>query len=740
VSERAARQWRAFLSGYRRLHVYTVDPGAHAMARELVPIIREDGRLVSWFADGWSAAHAVTCRPSSELPQALLPGDGLILGSQTNYSRTQAVIRQAATSEAKSIFIFDHWKNYGEHFAGGALADAIVVPDDVARTALMAALGEAAARRVQVLPHLALAAAVERIAKRPLCPEAGLIAVLLDPTEAADGLGYDWRNMLAAMAECAAQRNRLHDHVRVLVRPHPRQDVAMVSDGLCEFAWRGIPAATDTGDVEMLIARASEIWGMTTTALNVALAAGKPVKSFQIGRNAAGAKASNPHIEPFTLTSVGSASQLDRSRPVNETLAINGGSPAVERPLKGFNGIGAHEREAVMSFLSRATPLSGFHGSARPTFFGGPEVRAFEDAWRERFAVEHVISVNSATSGLIAAMGAIGIGPGDEVITSPYTMTATAIAPLIYGGIPVFADIEPDYFCLDPMAVERAITPRTRAILAVNLFGHPAELSALRRLADAKGLYLVEDSAQAVLAEEGSRLAGTVGHIGIFSLNIHKHIQTGEGGVCITADADLARRLQLIRNHGENVVDWLQVKDLTNIVGFNFRLTELSAAVGRAQLERLDQLVARVESIARRLTEGTSDLPGFSPPAVRRDCRHVYFMWSAKVDPTRLGASRATFSKALEAEGVPNAQGYVKPIYSLPMFQQRIAIGKHGFPFNLGDRTYLDGLCPVTEAMHRTNLIQFQPVSWDVEDDQVDMMIEAIHKVHRHADLLHDEG
>ena len=172
---------------------------------------------------------------------------------------------------------------------------------------------------------------------------------------------------------------------------------------------------------------------------------------------------------------------------MTERLAIYGGSPAVRRPLKPFSGIGTRERNAVLGFFDRGTALSGFHGSAQPTFFGGPEVKAFEAAWCKRFGVAHAVSVNSATSALIAAMGAIGIGPGDEVITSPYTMTATAIAPLFYGGIPVFADIELDYFCLDIAAVERAITPRTRAILAVNIFGHPAELGKLRALADARG-------------------------------------------------------------------------------------------------------------------------------------------------------------------------------------------------------------------------------------------------------------
>jgi dTDP-4-amino-4,6-dideoxygalactose transaminase len=419
-----------------------------------------------------------------------------------------------------------------------------------------------------------------------------------------------------------------------------------------------------------------------------------------------------------------------------EPLAVFGGRPAVRRPLQPFSGIGSHERAAVLRFLDSGAPLSGFHGSPRPTFFGGPEVRAFEAAWCERFGVKHAVSVNSATSALIAAMGAIGIGPGDEVITSPYTMTATAMAPLFYGGVPVFADIEENYFCLDPAAVERAITPKTRAILAVNIFGHPADLARLRAFADARGIFLIEDNAQAALAKENGHLAGTIGHIGIYSLNIHKHIQTGEGGICVTDVPDLAQRLQLIRNHGENVVEWFKIADLTNIVGFNARMTELSAAVGRAQLERIEELVARAESIAKRLSCGTSDLDGLTPPAVRDGCRHTYFMWSLKVDPAALGTSRAAFSKALSAEGFTNAEGYVEPIYLLPMFQKRIAIGSQGFPFNLSDRTYPKGLCPVAEAMHETRLLQFQPVSWQVDDEQVDMLIEAIRKVHRHAAAL----
>ena len=421
---------------------------------------------------------------------------------------------------------------------------------------------------------------------------------------------------------------------------------------------------------------------------------------------------------------------------MTERLAILGGRPAVRRPLQPFSSIGPDEREAVLRFLDGGGSLSGFHGSAQPTFFGGPEVRAFESAWCDYFGVAHAVSVNSATSALIAAMGAVAIGPGDEVIVPPTTMTSTAIAPLFYGGIPVFADIDPDYFCLDPASVERTITPMTRAIIAVNLFGHPAALARLREIADRHGIYLVEDNAQAVLAEENGRRAGTIGHIGIYSLNVHKHIQTGEGGVLVTADAELAKRLQLIRNHGENVVDWLNVKDLTDIVGFNFRMTELTAAVARAQLAHVEPLVERVESIAQRLTAGIANLPGLTPPAVRSGCRHNYYMWSMKFDADTIGTSRALFSRALAAEGFPNAEGYVRPIYLIPMFQQRIAIGGNSFPFTLRDRHYPPGLCPVAEAMHSRELLQFQPVSWLVEDDQVDMLIDAIRKVHAQVAAL----
>lgn len=419
-------------------------------------------------------------------------------------------------------------------------------------------------------------------------------------------------------------------------------------------------------------------------------------------------------------------------------LAIHGGLPSVSRNLLAFNSIGSLEKEAVLEFLDSNALQSGFHGSARPSFFGGEQVKALEQAWSKRFGVKYSISVNSATSGLMAAMGAIGISPGDEVIVPAYSMSASALAPLIYGGIPIFVDIEDQYYCLDVDKVLAAITPATKAIIVVNLFGHPAELRRLKEIADQNNLFLIEDNAQAILAEENCRLAGTVGHIGVYSLNVHKHIQVGEGGVCVTDDDQLALRLQLIRNHGENVIDWLNVEDLTNLVGFNFRMNEITAVMAKIQLSRVDELVERVELICERLSMELGELPGLVPPKVRPGCRHNYYMWSAQFDAKVVGTSREKFSQALNAEGFPNSFGYVKPIYRLPVFQKKVAIGREGFPFNYAGRRidYHAGLCPATERMHSETLIQYQPVSWSADDEQVTMLIEAVQKVYKNAKFL----
>ncbi len=420
-----------------------------------------------------------------------------------------------------------------------------------------------------------------------------------------------------------------------------------------------------------------------------------------------------------------------------DRLALLGGSPVIGQPLRPYRTMGAEEAAAVARVMESGV-LSGFVGAWCDAFHGGPVVQEFEAAWRAMFGCHHAISVNSNTSGMIAAIGAARVGPGDEVIVPPYTMSATAMAPLFYGAIPVFVDIEPETFCLDPTKVRAAITPRTRAILVVNLFGHPAALHELRALADEHGLVLIEDNAQGPLALENGRHAGTIGHIGVFSLNYHKHIHTGEGGVCTTDDDNLARRLLMIRNHGENVVDDLPVGDIVNLIGYNFRLTELSAAIGIEQLKKAEALVARRQRIADRMSDALRGLPGLTVPVVRDGCRHVYYVWAARYDAAATGVSRQAIAAALTAEGCPNSLGYVQPLYMLPVFQRRIAIGRDGFPFTLTNRSYAPGLCPVAERMHQTELLEFHPCSYELEDGEVDAVIASFHKVFASLDALRD--
>jgi hypothetical protein len=293
----SVRLWREFLTSHDLIHVYTVDPGAHAIAFELVPLMADLGRLSGWFAEGWSTARNPECRPAAELTTKLGAGSTLLLGSQTDFKCTQRVLRHAMESGATTIFVFDHWKNYAEHFGGGSLPNIIVVPDAAARDQLVAAVGERAVQRVRILPHPGIEAAAERVAAYGDTVRPNMVALLLDPTELADGLGYDWKSSLKAALDTARARPGL----RLMVKPHPRQDADTVKLALATLDKANDVADLYTDETERLIAGSEQVWGMTTTALNVALATGKQIRSFQIGRNSAGARASNPHIEPFAI-------------------------------------------------------------------------------------------------------------------------------------------------------------------------------------------------------------------------------------------------------------------------------------------------------------------------------------------------------------------------------------------------------------------------------------------------------
>lgn len=418
---------------------------------------------------------------------------------------------------------------------------------------------------------------------------------------------------------------------------------------------------------------------------------------------------------------------------MSSKLALLGGTPALKGPFKLYRSVGPEEAARVGEVIASGV-LSRFLGCWDEDFYGGPQVRQFEARWAEHFGVRHAVSMNSATSGLIAAIGAVGIEPGDEVIVSPYTMSASATSILVFNGVPVFADVDPRTFNLDPVDVARRVTSRTRAIMVPNIFGHPADLDPLMELAQRYGLSVIEDNAQAPTAMYKGRYAGTIGHIGVFSLNYHKHIQTGEGGVCVTNNDHLAERLQLIRNHAESVVEDKGVTDLTNMIGFNFRLGEMEAAVGIEQLHKIDRLVGNRIALAERLTGMLSGIDGLTLPAVKPDCTHVYYIYPILFDSTKAGIRRDRFIEALRAEGVPAlGAGYVRPLYLLPMYQKRIAYGSKGCPFTCACSTasvdYSRGACPVCEDMHFNRLISFEICVHDFSDQDVAGIGRAFEKV-----------
>ena len=419
-------------------------------------------------------------------------------------------------------------------------------------------------------------------------------------------------------------------------------------------------------------------------------------------------------------------------------LALFGGKSAVIHELKRYNVIGDEELNAAKEVIESGV-LSQFLGCWDDDFFGGPKIRAFELAWCEYFNVEHAVTVNSNTSGLMAALGALGLEPGDEVIVSPWTMCASATSILVWNAIPVFADIEVETFNLDPASIENSITEKTRAIVVTDIFGHPAMLDEIMAIAARHNLKVIEDVAQAPGAYYKDRFAGTVADIGVFSLNYHKHIHTGEGGVCVTNDAALAERMQLIRNHAEAVVEDKGVDSLVNMVGFNFRMGEIEAAIGNEQLKKLDKQVSRSTQVADRLSAALAGLKGLHLPVVKSDCTHVYYVYPLVYNAELTGVSRTRLIEALTAEGVSVAGGY-QNIHLLPMFQKKIAYGSRGFPWRMGDEesdvSYAKGICPVAEKLHDESFMALPMCLYEFTDEDIDSIADAFRKVWHHMDSL----
>jgi dTDP-4-amino-4,6-dideoxygalactose transaminase len=276
--------------------------------------------------------------------------------------------------------------------------------------------------------------------------------------------------------------------------------------------------------------------------------------------------------------------------------------------------------------------------------------------------------------------------------------------------------------------------------MAVDIFGHSANMEALMAIAARHGLKVISDSAQAPGALYKGKYAGTIADVGSYSLNYHKHIHTGEGGILVTNDDAICERLQLIRNHAEAVVGGKGHTDLANMVGYNFRLGEIECAIGIEQLKKLNGLVASRQRAADRLTAGIRDLPGLKTPAVEPDCTHAYYVYPMILDVEHLGVSHERICSALLAEGIEGLSPRYVNVHMLPMFQKKIAYGSRGFPWTSDicqrEVDYAHGICPVAEELQEKSYLGYAMCLNDLSDADVDLIIAAFHKVWKNLGKL----
>ena len=351
--------------------------------------------------------------------------------------------------------------------------------------------------------------------------------------------------------------------------------------------------------------------------------------------------------------------------------------------------MGDEEKQAVLAVLDSGQLAQG------------PVAAEFEREFAAWCGVEHAVAVNSGTAALHLMLLAHGIGEGDEVITSSFTFVASANAALFVGARPVFVDIEDETYCIDPEKVEAAITPRTRALMPVDLYGHPAQIPVLREIADRHGILLLEDAAQAHGAAIGDRRAGGLGVSASFSFYPTKNMTTAEGGMVTTPDADVAARVGTLRQHGA------AQRYHHDTLGFNFRMTDIAAAIGRAQLAKLDRFNETRRRHASVLDEGLAGTPGIVLPRERPGYHHVYHQYTIRVE-----GDRDLFQQRLREAGIGTAVHYEVPVHRQPLY---VSMG------------YGDVSLPVTEsaAGHVLSL----PVHPALTDEDLDRIVESVRKV-----------
>lgn len=400
-------------------------------------------------------------------------------------------------------------------------------------------------------------------------------------------------------------------------------------------------------------------------------------------------------------------------------LAIHGGSKVKTTPFGTGKRFGTEEANELLEALEQNTLFYHF----------GKKVKQFLHDFNEIYGVKYSVATSSGTAAIHVALGAAGVTVGDEVITSPITDQGTLVGILYQNAIPVFADLDPHTYNLDPESIEARITKRTKAIVVVHLAGNPCDMDPIMEIAQKHNLKVIEDCAQSYLTRYKGKLVGTIGDYGCFSTNDFKHISTGDGGmVTINSGSEADYHIthafadKNYQRFGQDVV-----RDLSYLAP-NYRMTELQGAVGIAQLKKMPWICEQRHQFGDRITEGIRDLAGISAHQITPGGWGSYWFYMLRVDESKLSCTRNEFSAALAAEGISNGAGYIaQVVYMQKMFQNKQAYLNSHFPFELSDVSYEEGLCPVAEQILSTAIRI--PVSEFYTEQDAEDIISGIRKV-----------
>jgi dTDP-4-amino-4,6-dideoxygalactose transaminase len=406
-----------------------------------------------------------------------------------------------------------------------------------------------------------------------------------------------------------------------------------------------------------------------------------------------------------------------------DPAAIAGGKPAKTTPYRKLPRYGEEELFELKQALEQQTLF----------YTAGKKVAELERQFAAHQGCKFGIACSSGTASLHAATMAAGISPGDEVIVPPISDMGTMLPILWQGAVPVFADLDPGTYNLDPLSVEKVITPKTRAVMAVHLAGNPADLNALKRICDQHHLFLIEDCAQAHGATYDGKPIGSIGHVGCFSYNEFKHISCGDGGVIVCNDPAVAKKLRLATDKAYDRSPGVSIRD-PKFMANNYRMTELQGAVAVAQLRKLDSIVQRRQSWCGRLTERISHIKGLQIPIATPGATHTYWFYMMRVDTGTMGANADQFAAALKAEGVPASAHYIaRPIYKYPLFLNHSAYDHAEHPFARAD--YSRVKCPVAEQILETCVIM--AINESYSDQDLDETVRAFDRVAGHFQGKH---